>query len=533
MSSRFMPSAAALLFGFLYAASLTNDVDGFPLGILAWVALLPLYAVINGATARQAFWRGWGAGLVAFTGTVYWVITAMNQYGQVPMTVSVLLMLLLATYLGLYVGIYAFGAVIVGRKWPTLGIVGLPALWVTLEWIRNYAFSGLPWGVLGYSQFRFLPIIQLADITGVYGISFLIVLVNSALYRSAQVLLRRTLNSDLRPIPVAHVGIALVMVTATWAYGSWRIDQEDGLNATRPSLSIGIVQANIDQAHKWDAAYRLETMERYTRLTTQAAPGTDLIIWPEAATPFLYEEEPAYQNIVSSLVRQLQVPLLFGSPVLRRHADGRPYLFNSAYLLSTSGEIAGRYDKQHLVPFGEYIPVRWLLFFLDKLVVGIGDFESGPGPTLMTLHDHPARPAFGVAICFEVIFPDLVRQLANAGAQLLVTITNDAWFGDTVAPNQHFAMVVLRAVENRMAFARAANTGISGFITPTGRILAATPIFTEQYLTGRVSLRPPSTFYTTMGDVFAWACVILTVFLLLLRKQVSREMSSHIHPNRT
>jgi apolipoprotein N-acyltransferase len=180
-------------------------------------------------------------------------------------------------------------------------------------------------------------------------------------------------------------------------------------------------------------------------------------------------------------------------------------------MMTPEGRVTGRYDKRHLVPFGEYIPLRSILFFLDKLVVGIGDFQSGQGPMTMqvpTPSNH--GPRFGVAICFEVIFPDLVRRMAQEGANFLVTVTNDAWFGDSAAPYQHFSMVVFRAVENHLAFARAANTGISGFIGPDGRILTQTSIFSEQALTGSLPLRSLSpTFYTEFGDVFSWGCVII------------------------
>ena len=268
-----------------------------------------------------------------------------------------------------------------------------------------------------------------------------------------------------------------------------------------------------------------ETLSRYATLTQQAAQATDLLVWPEAATPFLFEKEPAYQEVVLDIIKRADTPLLFGSPALRYHEDGRPYLLNSAYLLTPSGTIAGRYDKRHLVPFGEYIPLRSILFFLDKLVVGIGDFESGTGPrTISLVRQGDAPPlSFGVAICFEVIFPDLVRKLAKDGADFLVTITNDAWFGDSIAPYQHFGMVVLRAVENRLAFARAANTGISGFVGPDGRILTATPIFTKQAVTGSIPLRTTTTFYSEYGDMFAWACVIITTLLLSISWRLNRS----------
>jgi len=501
----------------LYSLSLSNSLEGFQFGALAWVSLIPLHIALEGATSRQAFWRGWLTGLLAFVGTVYWVITAMHQYGQVPITISIALMVLLATYLGLYIGLYALGVVWLEQKWGRVTFLVAPCLWVSLEFLRTHLLSGFPWGLLGYSQFRFLPVIQFADTTGVYGVSFLIVVVNLTVFLLGRRLFAARSTTVKPSFPWPALGTALASLAIVLAYGYERLDQEATSITQSRMLQIGLVQANIDQSHKWDPEYRIETMNRYERLTAQVAPGMDLIIWPEAATPFLYEKEPAYQSLVISMAQQADASLVFGSPTLWRHADGRPYLFNSAYLLNPSGETTGRYDKQHLVPFGEYIPLRQFLSFLDKLVVGIGDFEPGAAPTLLTLSEESSPPnvRFGVAICFEVIFPDLVRELAWGGANFLVTVTNDAWFGDTVAPYQHFAMTVLRAVENRLAFARAANTGISGFIAPDGRILQTTPIFTENSLTGAIPLRAPSTFYTRFGDMFAWACVIITTILLL------------------
>ena len=287
------------------------------------------------------------------------------------------------------------------------------------------------------------------------------------------------------------------------------------------TLTIGAVQANIDQAHKWNEAYRQETLNRYADLSKQAANHIDLLIWPEAATPFLFEREPAYQGEILQIAHDAQSPLLFGSPTLRYEKNGSPYLLNSAYLLTSSGQIGGRYDKRHLVPFGEYIPLKALLFFLEKFVVGIGDFKSGTGQLTLALPQDPqsVEARFGVAICFEVIFPDEVRQMAKEGADFLVTITNDAWFGESAAPYQHFGMVVFRAVENRTAFARAANTGISGFIAPDGHILSTTPIFSQAAITETIPLRTTTSFYTRYGDVFAWACVIMATLLTLISRR--------------
>ena len=499
-----------LLTGAAYSLSVSNLLEGFQWGSLAWIGLLPLHHVLLDITARRAFFRGWLAGFFAFTGTMYWVVFAMHLYGKIPLLVSIAIMFFLTIYLGLFVGIYSFCFVLIGQRRAKLAWILAPCLWVSLEFLRTFAFTGLPWGLLGYSQFQWLPIIQVANITSVYGVSFLIVLVNISLF----LLLHWSLTKKSRPTllqPWIPLATTTTIVLVVWLYGISQLT-----TPSSESLKVGIVQANIDQAHKWDADYRLDTLEKYDRLTKTIIPDSDFILWPEAATPFLFEREVGYKSFVLEMIKQAETPLVFGSPALRRHDDGKPYLLNSAYILSPSGKITGRYDKQHLVPFGEYIPLKTFLFFLEKLVVGIGDFQPGPGPTLLSIpYDSGQKQAkFGVAICYEVIFPNLVRQMVNEGANFLVTITNDAWFDDTVAPYQHFAMVVFRAVENRMAFARAANTGVSGFIDPTGYFDAPVPIFTEQSFLGSIALGEPTTFYTRFGDVFAWTCVIISLFLL-------------------
>ncbi len=513
--NKLAPLFAIALTGILHPLSFPP----FNLGWLAWVVLVPLQFILHDLPPKRALWYGWLAGTLAFAGTVTWVITAMHQFGQVPIVVSALLMLLLATYLGLYMGFYAWGYATFQQTHPNLLWLSAPVLWVTLEFVRTYAFSGLPWALLGYSQYQWLPVIQFADMTGVYGVSFLIVMGNVAV-TSLLVWIVAKRRVPSMPIPWISTASFVCTLSLILAYGSWRVHQQADLDATTPTLSIGLVQANIDQAIKWNEAYRDDTLQRYATLSQQAGKNTDLLIWPEAATPFLFEQEPAYQGKILEIVKDTHSPLLFGSPTLRFHQDGRPYLYNSVFLLTPEGNVSARYDKRHLVPFGEYIPLRSILFFLDKLVVGIGDFQSGQGPMTMQIPTPSTNNGsngrrFGVAICFEVIFPDLVRQMANEGANFLVTVTNDAWFGDSAAPYQHFGMVVFRAVENHLAFARAANTGISGFIGPDGRILTQTSIFSEQAVTGALPLRHTMTFYTQFGDVFSWICVILTGILMI------------------
>jgi apolipoprotein N-acyltransferase len=482
----------------------------FSFGWLAWIVLIPLHLALEDAMPRRAFWLGWSAGFLANVGLMSWVVTAMHQYGKMPLLAAYPVMWLLAAYLGLYVGLYTFSlAWLTKHKTPLAGLAA-PCIWVSLELIRAHFLSGLPWMLLGYSQHQWLPIIQIADTTSVYGVSWLIVLVNIALTDLLRWGWRRFYIRQHVALPWPAPAAAAMVMVASLGYGALALHQMPP--DADQSMAIGLVQPNIDQAHKWDQAYRRETLDRYAALTAQAAQGADLVVWPEAATPFLFEDEPVYRIEVATLSHKLGVPFLFGSPALRRYSNGRPYLLNSAYLLTPNGQIAGRYDKRHLVPFGEYIPFHSsVLFFLDKLVEGIGDFEAGTTATVFMPPMRPGapQPKVSVVICYEVIFPDLVREFVGHGATLMTTITNDAWFGESAAPHQHFAMVVFRAVENRVAFARAANTGISGFIDPSGRVLAATPVFSEQAIRGRVPLRDRLTVYTRYGDVFAYACVII------------------------
>lgn len=496
----------------------------FDLGLLAWVALIPLHLALDQCLRQRAFWIGCLTGLIGCTGIMAWVVTAMTTYGKVPLPISYAILLLLTAYLGLYVGLYCLAVVWLREIIPRYGIFFAPCFWVALELLRTYFLSGLPWCLLGYSQYRELDLIQIADHTGVYGISFLIVLVNLAL---AELLLwMMPFFRGFHPVklPWELLTTTAILMVLSWFYSSSVLTGES-LKRPRASIAVGVVQPNIDQAVKWDLAYRDETMQRFDRLTAQLGTGTDLVVWPEAATPFVLEREKEYQLQLIAWADRAKAPILLGSPALRFYPDRRPYLLNSAYLLATDGNLLGRYDKHHLVPFGEYIPLKSsLLFFLDKLVEGIGDFEAGPGSTVLSFapkslgdgNSAGPRPVkFGVAICYEVIFPDLVRQFAVNGAEFLVTITNDGWFGPSSAPAQHFAMVVFRSVENHLAFARAANTGISGFVDPFGRIMQASRLFTEQALQATIPVWQPRTFYSYYGDVFAYGCVIICALLCL------------------
>jgi len=496
-----------LLFPVLSGALLVLSFPTYDLDFLAWIALVPLLIAIREKPWKTAFGQGWLAGLVFFVGTLSWVINAMHQYGKIPFPVSFLIMLLLAGYCALFVGLFAAILAALTDARGMLRPWTAAALWVTLEWLRGHLFSGFPWALLGYSQYHALSVIQIADVTGVYGVSFLLVLVNALAARLIEVIVSRVrLSATPVPVPWVTVALAAALIAFVVDYGYWRLDPRHN-PANEHFLRIGLVQPNVDQAQKWDVAFRRETIDRHKKLTNQVVREVDLVVWPEAAAPFFFDVETDYREELLRFVQERGVPLLVGAPAVDRRTDGGPRLLNSAYLVSGGGAVLDRYDKVHLVPFGEFVPLKSIFFFLDKLVVGIGDFVPGSGPRVMS----GPSGHLGVVICFEVIFPDLVRQFVDRGADYMVTITNDAWFGRTSAPYQHFAMVVFRAVENRVPFARAANTGISGFIDAEGHILRTTELFVEGALNGEVRIGGPRTIYTAYGDLFAYGCAILTL----------------------
>jgi len=478
------------------------------LHLLAWIGLIPLFLALQGQTVKNGFWLGGLSGIIFFAGTVHWVTNSVHFYGGIPLIPASFVTLLLCAYLALYPALFGAAVVHLKRYHPSLLVIAAPVLWTALELARTCVFSGFPWSLLGYSQYLALPVIQISDITGVYGVSFLIALVNAAL---SEFIMDR---KQYQGIVIAALMLALVL-----GYGFMRLRAAEGPGA----VTISVVQGNIEQDKKWDPAYQAETIAVYERLTNEALKQQPaLVIWPETATPFYFNgnnpTDRALTTALSEFVKKNGTPLLFGSPTYQVKSLRTVVLHNSAFLLSGEGKILSRYHKFHLVPFGEYVPLKSVLFFVEKMVQAIGDFEPGKDYTVMTVPDgsSPSREVrFSTVICYEIIFPDLVRRFVDQGAQVVTTITNDAWFGKSAAPYQHFSMAVFRAVENRVPIARAANTGVSGFIDAKGRILAASGIFTEAYLTQTLVPGNAKTFYTRFGDLFSYACVILSIVLLV------------------
>jgi apolipoprotein N-acyltransferase len=307
--------------------------------------------------------------------------------------------------------------------------------------------------------------------------------------------------------------IAFILgVALTWSYGHWRLKTIDGLITIAPKTRISVIQGNIDQAVKWDPAFQIETIKKYNQLSSSVSKQQpDLIVWPESATPFYFLYDVAPSEMVIEGIRQTGTDYLIGSPSFVR-TDGVVQYYNSAYLVIPEEKALGKYDKTHLVPFGEYVPFKKWLPFLGKIVAQVGDFRAGKvGKTLPW-----RKEQLGVQICYEIIFPGLSRAMVKNNASILVNITNDAWFGKTSGPYQHFSMTVFRAVENRRSLVRSANTGISGFIDPAGRILASTDLLQDAVATQMVPMLKERSIYTQIGDLFAQACLALVLLIILI-----------------
>jgi apolipoprotein N-acyltransferase len=476
----------------------------FELAFLGWICLVPLLFVIKKSTSRQNFWYAYLSGIVFFGCLLYWLL-------NVTVPGMVILVLMLSVFYGLF-GILA-GYVL---KY-SMDLLLLPFIWVVLEYIRSNLFTGFPWGLLGYTQYKNISLIQIADITGGYGVSFVLVVFNAAAFA--------WISRSGRKI--AYMMVALLFVIAATSYGMYRFNNYLIWGSPR----ISVVQGNIPQQYKWDASFAENITEEYSTLTKEAAKDTpDMIVWPETAYPYLIASRETGAGEIRTLASEEGIPILTGIV----YTEGGSY-YNSAAVFDGKGELADVYNKIHLVPFGEYIPFKKLLSFLRGYIdKPIGDFDKGEEYTLFPVRSTRTLIAadgtiqrqtnfykFGVLICFEDIFPYITREFARKGANFVVNITNDAWFGETAAPVQHLQSSVFRAVENRVPVVRAANTGISCFVDSTGKVLSGVEvegkeIFVSGFATSNVDIYAGRTVYTVYGDIFIYFCGFMMALLFLM-----------------
>lgn len=491
-------------------------------GWLAWVALVPLFLALRRMDVKGGFFIGFIFGMVHHLGLVYWTVHTMHHYGNLPVDQAVMILMLLAGYLSLYPAVFA--AVLLWlRPKPVYLIILAPALWVLLEMIQTWLFTGFPWALLGYSQYDHLWLIQIADLFGVYGLSGLIIASNVVLTLAILSWLELAWLDVITSKKVAALtgAVLICMIMAVTVYGVLRSNSIDKIAAESNQVKVAVVQGNIDQAQKWDPRFQVLTTVKYRKLSlAPSVKAADLVIWPETATPFYFMDDKILSEMVIEGIKSHNSHFIIGSPSYAKDKESLIY-HNSAYLVSPDGQTKGKYDKVHLVPFGEYVPLKRWLPFINKLVAQVGDFKPGRRGNTLSWKDHQV----GMLICYEAIFPGLARAMVQNGAQLLVNITNDAWFGRTSAAFQHFSMAVFRAVENRRYLARAANTGISGFVDPCGRIVSPTDLFQEVAVLEEISLLEEASFYSRWGEwplgllVFG-ALSIFTVCKWIVRNSV-------------
>lgn len=505
-----MSRRISLVLCIISAVLLILIFPNFEFSYLAWFAFVPLLFALRDKNPHQAFFFGYVTGLIFYLGSVYWLIH-----------VTLPGLIFLCLYLALYFGFFSLFATV---RYPEsrARIFILPAIWVALEYLRTSFATGFGWSLLGYSQYKNLPVIQIADITGPYGVSFLIMMVNVIIYQSLLAIKNRAaVKITIHDLRYTVYGLILLLLTLSYGYSSL------ARGSKGDTIRISTIQGNISQHQKWNEAYEDFILDQYSIITTVAsvADNPDLIVWPETAFPGYYGSEKELTGKMGKLIKDIKIPMLFGTPLIRT-SPRAVQITNSAILLDDKGKIMQQYDKLHLVPFGEYVPFEKVLGFVHNLApYPIAGFAPGSEYTVFKL---PNEHQFSVLICFEDIFPSLSRRFVREGADFLVTITNDAWFKRSSAPYQHAQASVFRAVENRVNMVRSANTGLSCFIDTKGKItsrvtdMKGEDIFVEGFDTQNLQIAPSNSIYTKYGDLFAYICMLISLIAVFAKKSYTR-----------
>lgn len=471
-----------------------NPLFHFPLAALAFPLALA-WIGLRATSARKAFKYGWLAGLLAGTGCFYWMVIPVQYYGGLPWAIALPCPVLLAAFMGLYYGlfsliIYYAGQCISGT--PLCLMAGL--VWTSMEMLMGSFLSGFPWMNLA-SAFAPWPIaIQGASLVGAYGLSGVLTVLAVA------TLLYSTYRSALL------LASALTLSLIAFGWYSFYSDAK-----TPPDYSVAIVQGNVDQGQKWEPDLQKETIEKYAKLSLEAieSAAPRVVIWPETAMPFYIQDQSPFREAVLTLAKESKTPIITGSPAYRVvDMKTRKYvLLNRAWLIDDTGRATQSYDKEHLVPFGEYMPFeKWIPF--KKLVQAAGDFVPGRDNKPIVLDSI----ALGMLICYEGIFPELAQRQVELGASALLNISNDAWFGDTSAPRQHLNLTIMRAVEQGRWLVRSTNTGISAFISPEGRLTAVSTQFQAEALDAKIN---PLNDKTVFHQLFPWLGPSIYIVTLL------------------
>lgn len=513
------PVSLGLLSGVLIALSFPI---GAPLPVssgggwwpAAWICLAPLMVASSVATsAAAAGWAGFAGGLASFLLILAWIQPFLVRWAHLPAAASLGFLLLLCAYLALFASAFCLCIHMVSmRMGYRAALLIAPAAWTGLELARARLLTGFPWCLLGTSQHEFLPAIQVAELGGVYAVSFVLACSSALVAILVMAWSRRREESA----PVVEAILLAAIVVSALVYGAWRLWT---MPPAADGIEVALIQPNVEQTDKWDPAERDRIEAAHVAMTRRAVEGgAAFILWSESSVPASITQDGAYRLRVELLAGEAGADIVLGSVAVENGGD-RSRAFNSAFLVRSDRGLSGRYDKMRLVPFGEYVPLRSFLTFIEPIVEGAGDFEPGVAvaPLKGALFD------VGALICYEAIFPELARAWARSGADLLVAITNDAWYDDTAMPRQHLIHSVLRAVETRRYLLRCAATGISAIVGPTGRVLARSELREEAILRGRVAAMSGGTLYAATGDAFALACGIMAILVAVL----SRSRRTH------
>jgi apolipoprotein N-acyltransferase len=499
----------------IFAAILQVVIFPLPnLYVLSWIAVAPLLVALLRARrpptlqlqagikllpARplQGFALGYLCGILWYGGNCYWIYSTMKQYGGISAPGAAGLLFLFCLYLGLYHGLFGLLVATVAKASERMALVLSPFLWVAVELART-CITGFPWDLLGIAQVDNIPLARITRFTGVYGISFEIMVVNTAL--AAAFIIRRNRRMQLL---LAAIAAAFVLQIGRWM----------PIPAFPTDRAAVLVQSNIPilAAGDWTQQYFQDTLSDLARISLTAATGEqrhpELIAWPESPAPF-YSNDPTFRAAVSNVARSAQAWMVVGSVgTLSASPRVHPEIFNSGALVSPSGEWVARYDKVHLVPFGEYVPFKSLFGFAGGLTKEVGDFSQGVVRTPLQAGDEK----LGVFICYESVFPDEVRRFAANGAQVFVNISNDGWYGDSGAYAQHLKQARMRAIENDRWLLRDTNTGATAAIDPYGRVVQTIPRKIRTALSASYALENSATFYTRHGDWLAYTCAIISI----------------------
>ncbi|MBI9110450.1 apolipoprotein N-acyltransferase [Maridesulfovibrio ferrireducens] len=475
-----------------------NPAVHFPAAALGFPLALGLVA-FSARSPREALKRGWIVGSFACLACLYWLAYPVGVYGGISWFLAIPCPILMAMAVGGYYGLYTFILNIAARKLhPFMLCIFSGLLWTTMEFAQGYFFTGFPWMTLS-SAFSFWPeSIQGAAFVGAYGLSGLLASITTGLLTWK--------SSNLAKIWSVGILTAIVLL------GVLRT-QPETFSTLRSigNATIGVVQGNIDQGSKWDSKYQIATLDKYIKLSKNFAVKPDLIVWPETAMPFQIQDPSDMRATLLNFSKDSGTPLLTGAPGYVLHPQSKSYsLYNRALLLDPHKTTLDWYEKSHLVPFGEYVPLKEYLP-IDKLVQGIGDFIPGKDASPL----QSGNLAMGILICYEGIFPELAQERVEKGANLLINISNDAWYGKTSAPFQHLGLVSLRAVEQGRYLIRGTNTGISACIDPLGKVSDSTGLFVDAAILTTPELMTGMTFFSSNYELMTYGPLFLTLLFVI------------------